>query len=301
MFIVLAAVIFPANRNEVTVKVAPEALVNPPSILTLLPVVTKSVLNVPLLVIRPVKVFVPLSVLSTKLPSMVVVPATVKSPVEDILKMAPVAMDKFPEAVVLNVPVALLIKEELARIDKFPAMVELIPPPDNVRPPVPLMFNAPLQAMVLLKLMTVVASTVAPAPNVTAPPVKVPAVFAKPFVNTKLAAVVIEEDVQLPAVFVTEPENVLTPVLLASKMVPAVDVVPVTVKVAVLRFSVAPGFTVKFPASFNVNDPAPKANVPLAPPPTTIEPTVFEGEISSVTVCPSWIVTTQPEQAFCPG
>ena len=303
IIIVAVAVIVPDKRTEVTLKVAPVAFVKPPSILTLFPVVTASVLNVPLLVINPVKVLTPLSLLSLKVPSIVVVPAIVRFPVEVSAIVAPVAIDRFPEAVVLSnaVELPLNVNDEFAKMDKFPAMVVFTLLPVIVKPPLPLIFSAPFPAMVLLKLIAVVASMVVPDPNVAAPAVNVPAVFVNPFVNTMFATVVTEVDVQLPEVFVTNPVNVLIPVLLASVMVPAVDVVPLTVKVAVLRLNVAPLFTVKFPASFKVKDPAPKFNVPLEPVPTTIEPTLFEGEMSSVTVCVSWIVTVQPEQVNCPG
>ena len=136
----------------------------------------------------------------------------------------------------------------------------------------------------LAKLIFTVPVNVLLSPMVAAPAVNAPAVFVKPLEKIMLAAVVTAVDVQVPAVLVTRPVNVFTPVLLASEIVPAVLVVPPTVKVPVARFIVAPAFTVKLPASVSEN--VPSVNTPLVPPPTTIFPTLLAGEISKVTVCP---------------
>ena len=122
-----------------------------------------------------------------------------------------------------------------------------------------------------------------------------------PFVKTRLDEVVTAVEVHVPPVLVTSPVKVFTPVLLASEMIPVVEVVPPTVKVAVFKLSVAPLFTVRLPASDKANEPAPNDNAPLTPLPITMAPTLFAGETSSVIVWPSWIVITQPEHEFWPG
>ena len=74
-------VIVPVIRTASTLKAAPELFVNPPSMRTLVPVVTELVLNVPAFVIKLVNVFTPALLLSLNVPvaEIVVVPPTVNA------------------------------------------------------------------------------------------------------------------------------------------------------------------------------------------------------------------------------